>query len=341
MKRNIISLTLLSMLLFSACAAPVGVPVPTAPPGESRAILDLHAQYRSASLVISGVCVSDHKTPQGEACSDIEVAEVLAGEAEVGSVVHCKQGAMQQGEEYLLFLETGADVNHAEDTPGYTLLSEQMLPISKGEVIWNGNHIPMDTIRGEMAELQETINTLRPVYYYTELSALAQAADEIFIGRVISAPALQRRAFSIKNGGSVEKAQYDTSIVTVETYGDIKGALAYGKQIQMVYSPDCAAGMLNAATLQPVDLKKGAVPALCEGGIYLFFLSYGPDSKQPYLFPVNPVQGYVQINGEELYARQENEPLRVYSALTPLVAALQRELAETIEVPQNPTLIIE
>lgn len=71
--------------------------------------------------------------------------------------------------------------------------------------------------------------------------------------------------------------------------------------------------------------------ALKEGGIYLFFLKKGPDAKQTYYFPVNQIQGYVEINGEALSASLSNETFSGERALTPMVQRIQTAIAAELQ----------
>lgn len=331
------SATLCALLFMSACAAPVTAPGPQ----EERVLSDVRVQYRDASLVLQGVCVGSHYDASGEICYDISVAEVLAGSAEQEDLVHCFSRAMKEGETYLLFLGQGEDVHYAEDTPLYELLSEAPLLVKDENVVWDGKLLSIDSFREELEELKVVINAPAPVYYYNELRALVDAADEIFIGRVSGMTEMASHEFSMRNGGSMERAQYDASIVTVETYGSIKGVFSYGQEIEIVYSPDRVSSMQNAATLQPMNLTSGAVVDLLQNGIYVFFLVDGPDDKQEYFFPINSIQGFASLSGEDLRASAKNAPLQEYDQLTPLVLAMQEALRSVEDTGETPALIVE
>lgn len=329
----------LGTLLFCACAAPATTL--STSQGEERVLSDVRVQYRNASLVVSGVSEGSHMDSTGALCYDISALEVFAGDAQVGDKIHCSSHAMQQGEQYLLFLSEGEDVHYAEDTLGYEVLSDTLMPIQDNEALLDGKRLSLDTLRKELEELGSIINAPAPVYYYDTVAGLAEAADEIFIGRVAAISPMENRDFSIRHGGSVEKVQYDAEIATVETYGAIKGAFSYGQRIELLLSPNRIVGMLDATTLQPMNYSAGDAARLQENGIYLFFLINGPDSKQPYFFTVNPIQGFASYVGEDIYANGYNKPLRAYSKMAPLVLDLQQALDRTAITEENPALIVE
>lgn len=332
------------LVLCCACSAPIIAPTSVTPgpsQQQEKLLSDVRTQYRNASLVISGVCEGDHIDATGATCYDIRVTEVHAGNANVGDLVHCRSHAMQEGESYLLFLNEGEDVHYAEDTLEFSLLSDEPLPILDGNVVLNGQRLDLKTFNEEISRLSNVIHAPAPIYFYNSLEELVDAADEIFIGRVRDLTATADYTFSVRNGGSVEKAQYEASLATIEAYGSIKGVLRYGEQIELVHCPSRIGGMQDAATLQLKGYTKDDALHLEKDGLYVFFLINGPDKKQNYLFPLNPLQGYIELSGETLYVDVKNAPLRPYQNLTALVNELKSALRKATPVQDNPPLIIE
>lgn len=330
-------------LLLSACAAPATKNVVvSSPAAEERLLSDLRTQYRNASLIVAGECIGSHIDASGNTCYDLLVKKVYAGNAAIDDIVHCASGPMNKGESYLLFLGQGQDVNYAEDIVGYTLLSEAPKPIVDSEVIWDGKRISLAALQQEIAALASVVSAPAPVYYYDSLSKLAASSEEIFIGKVTSLPQMKDTAFSIRNGGAVERAQYSAAIATVEAYGVMKGALSYGDRIDMVVSPDRMNSMLDAATLQHVELPASQAPSLRLGGVYVFFLMKGPDSKQPYYFSINPLQGFVPLSGDMLNAPVQNAAIRPYNKLASLVQALKAvQASASVYEESAPSLVVE
>lgn len=332
------SVLLCCLLLFSACASPATNVV--IPQEEERLLADVRTQYRSATLIVSGVCKGNHIDADGATCYDLSVTEIYAGNVSLGDTIHCTSGEMIQGDSYLLFLGQDEDVYFAEDTTGYTLLSSSPLPIVDSEVIWDGKRLSLDTLQKEIYQLSSVISA-SAVYYYDTLSSLTEAADEIFIGRVEYLPDMTNKTFSIRNGGAVEKLQCNASSVVIEAYGSIKGSFDYGQRITMIHCPERVSGMLDAATLQHTEITQSQAPRLQEGSVYLFFLSRGPDSKQDYWFPVNPVQGFVPLSGDMLFVCNANKPLLPFNKLSPLVQVLQSSFNQSIQNSESPALNVE
>ena len=329
-KRHVCALlsVVLSCCFLCACvASPVTLPVSSAGVDE-RVLSDARVQYRNASLIVTGSCIQQHINAQGLSCYDLLISDILAGDAASGDVIHCTAGPMEEGKQYLLYLGQDAqDVNHAEDMAGYTLLSTTPIPIVDSDVIWNGSRFPLATLKEDIVKLSTIISAPGPLYYYDSLRTLAEASSEIFIGRVLEKPAQQQLVFSIRNGGATEKNSYSASIVTVEAYGAIKGALSYGQQIELVHCPGRIGEMVSAATLQPMACNITQSAGLQQGGYYVFFLTNSTDNKQPYYFPVNPLQGYVPVSGEAISPLAANRPVSPYRELTPLVQAIQAVLS--------------
>lgn len=333
----ILGCALLSCLLLYSCAAPAATVSISSPGAEERVLSDVRTQYRSAKLIVSGVCMGSHIDAAGNPCYDLCVTKVYAGNAAVGDMIHCASSAMNKDANYLLFLKQGQDVNYSEDTAGYALDGAPR-PIVDSEVIWDGKRLSLREFQSEIQELSSVVSAPAPVYYYDSLAELAAASNDVFIGRVQSLPQMRDLTFSIRNGGAVEKLQYSASIATIEVYGVMKGALGYGDTLQMVVSPGRVDSMLNAATLTHMEFTAGQTPFLQQGGVYVFFLAQGPDSKQPYYFPVNPVQGYASLTGDTLHICKANVPLQAYAKLPALVDALSQAQNTSVRQATAPAL---
>ncbi len=320
---------LMCVLFVCACAiSPAALPVSTEQT-DARVLSNARVQYRNASIIVAGTCIQSHINLKGENCFDLLVSEVLAGDAGAGDLIHCASGSMDVGSEYLLYLgQSMEEVNYAEDTAGYILLSEAPLPILDSEVFWQGARVPLSALKEDIARLSEVISAPAPLQYYDTLNSLAFAAQEIFIGRVISLSGQTEQSFSIRNGGVAEKTQFPAEIAVVEAFGSIKGTFRYAQRIELVHCPARMGELVDAATLQPKGLQESQAAPLVEGGYYLFFLEKGPDDKQSYYFPINPLQGYVGLQAEELTVPAFNRTLSMYRELTPLVQALRESLRQ-------------
>ena len=341
MKKFWVSLAaaLLACLTMCSCASNTKIASISIQP-EERTLQDARQQYRSASLVVRGECLLSHIDSEGRECYDVEVTNILAGDAELGEIVHCTSMELIAGEEYLLYLGDGEDAFHTEDTSGYIPVHEEPLRIVDNEVIWGNTRISLSKITRDIAQQKLIISAPAKSYYYKTLGELVKASDQIFIGKVKSVPKWSPMTLrSTEDGASVEKSAM-TSLTTIEAYGSIKGKFKYGDEITMVNSSEKLADLLDAVTLRPKDYEHYEVPTLREGGFYLFFLTEGPDAKQDYYFPVNQIQGYAELDGETLSASYSNEALKSNTILTPLVKQIQTLIAAESE-QSSPELRID
>ena len=278
-----------------ACTAPVGAQL-----SDERALSDVQRIYKNAALVVMGECMQSHINSDGDTCYDLFVEEVIAGSAEPGEVIHCTQGAMKDGETYLLYLAEGEDAYHTEDMRRYELLSDEPLPVSeKGTVAFEGAKLALSDIKRDMERMDAVITAPATAYYYKSLETLIEATDEIFIGRVTSISPMENMAFRSQTGGTIVENTLPAAVAQVEAYGVLKGALNYGDTVELVYSPAMSANLVDAATLKAVSYGESNAPELEEDGVYLFFLMHSPDAKQAYRFSVNPMQGYVQVEPDD------------------------------------------
>ncbi|MDR0840422.1 MAG: hypothetical protein LBN26_03420 [Christensenellaceae bacterium] len=318
-KIKLFALAICIAMLFTSCALPAHVQ------SEESALVQARQNYRSAALVVSGICEREHIDVEGNPCYDLSIERVLAGQAIVGDIVHCNT-AMQNGERYLLYLQQGADTPYAEDMENYTLVNDEVCAIAGDRVRVGGQSVALSELLRDMAKLDAIISVPSEVYYYETLAPLVKAADDIFIGQVSYVPPLHDTQFRSQSNGATSEHTLPASIVQVTAYGGIKGALKYGDTLRLVYAPAMSADLLSAATLTAVRYGEADAPALQEGDICLFFITQSPDAKQEYCFPVNPMQGFVRVRNNELQAGAVNRALRDYAVLDDAVNAIRAAL---------------
>lgn len=321
---KILLAALLTMLLACACAVPAGLSQPT--DDAEHALAAIRQSYRSAQLVVRGTCLQTHTDASGAPCAAIEVDEVLAGSAKTGDILHCTASGLKEGGSYLLFLEQGEDVHYSEDEIGFNVLASDAVETTGGMAKLKTAGITLAEVRTEIARLDAVVSAPATNYYYTALTEMADAADEIFIGRVASDTALTTTSFRSQEGGGTVEQELPAALVRVEAYGAVKGALKYGDMVDLIYAPAMSADTVDAATLTAITYGENAVPMLRKGQICIFFLIKGPDSKQNYYFPINPFQGYVRLDGDELQVSYVNTAIMNYAELTPLVLDIRNAL---------------
>jgi hypothetical protein len=321
---KILSAACIVVLLASACAVPAGVSQPSSE--SEQALVLIRQSYRNASLVVRGVCVETHADKFGAICADVEISEVIAGDAKASSTVHCVSGSLKEGGAYLLFLGLNEDVHYAEDEVSFSVIDAETVDTKGSSAVMKDTGMTLTEVRKELKKLDAVISAPATGYYYMMLAELSEAADEIFIGKVEDEPVFSDTSFRSQEGGGTVEQQLPADTVRVTAYGAVKGALKYGDTVDLVYAPAMSADVVDAATLTATTYAENAVPILEGGGVYVFFLIHGPDPKQSYLFPINPFQGYVSVENDDLKVSFVNKAILPYTTLTPLVQDIRAAL---------------
>jgi hypothetical protein len=311
------AILLLIALLLTACAKPTQ---------SGEAILVARQSYRSAALVVLGECLSSHADALGRPSYQIQVNRVFAGAAQVGDLLQCDQ-KMTPGQSYLLYLQRGADMPHAEDIPGYTLVEGgQPYPVEGSKVTLNGQKLALAYLSQDMQSLSGVISAPGTPQFYDRLQELSKAADNIFIGIVKEAPALVPMQFRAQVGGTTTENTLDATVAKVIAWGGVKGAYNYGDAVDLVFAPGMLSDTLNASTLKPIPYGPANAPELKAGATYLFFTISGADEKQAYSFPVNALQGFILLSGDLPQPSPVAGPLTAYTSLDSLVNTIRKYL---------------
>lgn len=324
MKNNVKLLALLVFVLLFACACAT---VAGSGMTDERVWAEAQRVYRISSLVVRGEAVRSHLNENGDTCYDLLVDEVLAGSAAVGDLIHVTQGSMKEGGSYLLYLTHDAsDVYYSEDVSGYTLVTEEPLPVTQeDEVEFAGAKLRLLDIRASIRESNSVIAMPSRTYYYQTLAGLTDASSEIFIGRIASFSALKDTRFRSDAEGATVENTLPASVLDIEVYGALKGTLRYGERIELVYCPALNEEMIDATTLKPLSYRADNATVPEVDGVYLFFLVGSPDDKQTYYFGVNPIQGFATLDAKDrVQVTHLNRALSSYYSLDALV----REIGE-------------
>lgn len=335
-KYRLLLIIALTVCLMSSCAVK-GASIVTGinEEAELRLLQDLRSQYREASLVVLGECVQTYADANGQKVNDLKITEVIAGNAATGDIVRCTNSAMEPGQSYMVYLKTGEDVFHAEDELSYGVLGESIRLIDN-ELILGNSRISLSSVKADIVQLEKVINSVPQMYYYEDLKSLVDASDEIFIGKVKHLPELAYMQFNTRSAGATIETKMPACIATIVTYGSIKGALNYFDEIKLVYSPAMVKDVLDDLTLTSFSPGKGALPRLREDAVYLFFLVKGPDEKQNYYFPINPVEGYVELQASRLLPATSNRLLRPYTEVSDLVSDIKNAMSRVPNAADTP-----
>lgn len=317
------NLTAITMAGLCLIALMIGFVIPACRVSDERFLSDARQSYRASALVVSGECISRYTSASGKAMSTVKVEEVMAGDAGDGMLQI--EGSLDEGKRYLLYLAYGEDVPYAEDELSYVPVSAEAFVLHQdGSVEYGGSSVSMVELRRDMAKLNETVTMPAAAYYYDTLSALFEATDSIFIGRVNQISPMRSTRFRSQAGGSTVEKNAPAALLTVSAYGSVKGSVRYGQELSLVYSPGVCDSIINGGTLLPHPCREEAAVPMEAGDTYLFFLDADPDPKQAQCFPINPIQGWVRIEGDRLEISPENTALEGYADLGALVSAMNR-----------------
>ena len=308
----------LAFILAALMFAMTGCVMVSGSASEERVLSAVRQSYRSASLVVFGTCIRNRVDENGEKCSDVMVTRVIAGEAQAGAVLHCDE-KLTDGASYLLCFEEKEEAFYSEDGDEYKVVSDGLFQVKDNQVVCDGLRVSLTDVEQEFQNVDDVVSAHAQTYYYNSLLALFESADEVFVGKVNNSPSTSDVLFRSEEGGSTAEYTICASMASVTVYGSIRGKLKYGDLISMVYAPRLAAGMLDAATLESAGLSETDVPAIQQDGYCLFFLLDGPDQKQNYYFPINPVQGFAVLSGDDLHWANANKAAEGCLTLTDFV----------------------
>lgn len=309
---------------------------------DSRLSQILKQSYRSSSLVVRGEVVSVSPASNSLYAVEINVKERLAGSYPIQSGnIFAMCGACNVGDSYIFFLQMDQEAfeslaNFAPSNLGTPTPSASQgdgtaeafysaiayCQVTDDYVLIDGVAVSTSAALAYLNALMADIQLPVHAYYHSSLESLFSGCDRVFIGRVESLPDLvSTRCYSQDSGISIEN-EVETSNVTISVYGSIKGYIPYGTLVEMVYVPSMLSGMLDGASLSAVSIDASAIPELEAGEIYMFFMTDSPDSKRDYMFPVNPIQGFVHVEGDKLTPSQENTCMLTCTTLTLFASAI-------------------
>lgn len=324
-KKNIVRFfAFAAALIFLPCACTL----PPKAPGEEKALADMQRLYKSAALVVVGECLQTHLNGAGEQCGDIVVTQTVAGTAaDPNDVLHCPNAQMKVGDKYLLYLANGEDVYQSEDSDGFVPVAGGVFKLDGDDILLENGTISLGDVKTDIQKANKVISARGESYYYKNINELSNQTDFIFIGKVRSVPVMEQTRFRSNDGGSVTENELSAAILDVEVYGSIKGTLAYGQTINLVYCPAMCQGIIDAATLRSAGIRERDIPVPSENGIYLFFLSKGPDEKQDYYFGINQAQFAVPLNKDNtIAAGAQNKALSAFRSLNAVVTIIKKAI---------------
>lgn len=279
---------------------------------DPKIIQQLKQLYRASSLVVIGNASAIAQSTDSCTLGNLSV---LSGGTVSNTYIKCIGATCEPNSFYLMFLL------QTETTDEYSVLNS--FKVLNGSVLFNELSIPVESITVLLNNFASEILLPSHTYYFSSLDALANACDVIFVGRVENFPPVtMMHCYSESNGVSVEN-EAEASRACITVLGAIKGEITYGIKLDFIYMPSMVNGMLDNSSLAPVTYNVSSVPPLKAESTYVFFMIKSDDVKQDLMFAINPIQGYIELDGEKLITSSNNICISSYSTLSQLVLSIR------------------
>ncbi len=305
----------LLVLLVSAivlCAAAVYIPdvissrVSSAEGSHTLALL--RGCYRDSSEVVFATCVVSFTSTNGGSTSRFTVDEVLGGDLVVGQTVSVSESA-SVGKSYLLYLKNGGGADYAEDESGFATVTDGLVAVSGSNAVYGGESVSLEALTSDISEQSTVLTVPAQSFNYDSLDTLAAAADEIFIGTVVSVSSPEHTLCRSYEKGESVLNTLDVTYVTIRVVNGMGSTLSRGDTVTLALIASRVHSVISATDLTSVSFRSPILqPA--EGSSYVFFLEHSADEKSDVFFTVNPYEGYVRLEGNSLIRPYYNAAMK-------------------------------
>lgn len=257
--------------------------------------------YRDAERILISTCIRTADPDAGRPLAKFRVDEVLDGAAEVGSTFDLAAQA-QLGGKYLLYL--------APDGEETGIMTGDPVPVSKGSAQFENAVCTVESIKRDIEQQRKILTVPSQSFFYGEFGALANACDEILIGRVISVSEPTDTLCRSVDGGESTLSTLKQVFIRIKVENGMFGGFDYGDKLDIVLSPYNVRPVINAVDLTPKTVDMHPAVSFDVGARYIFFLMKSEDVKSDYYFTVNPYEGYVVVRGNALSRPYYNDAMR-------------------------------
>lgn len=285
--------------------------------------------YRSAALIVQAVCIDSAENPDdgnGTFC-DYQINYVYAGKKDAGDIIRVR-GYETKGKEKLLYLVPG-ETEEKPEIQYYEICENGEFSINDNMIILSsGVLLPTEVLKADIRAQQKIKRIPSQYMYYSDFDSLVYGCDEIFIAYVedISGYYITKCRSSVK-GESVEK-NCSVAEAGITVLNGLATSRVYGEKINITLVEEMRDYVIDNERLTAVP--KQDAKALERGGIYVFFVNYSEDAKEETYFLVNPYQGYLKLDGDELHNCAVNAALGDIRTLPAFTDALYESLMNKI-----------
>ena len=274
----------------------------------------VHRSYREASDIVLATCSLVYRSAGGGEVSRFIVDKVYDGALKVGETIALGREA-EIGASYLLYLGKGGGADYAEDEAGFVSVTDELISVEGDTAYCAGVSCPLSDIIADIAEQRSVLTIPAESFYYTDLTELIRACDEIALCRVtaVEGPYATQCRSDVK--GESVTSTVDQYYVTLTVENGFGGVHSYGNGIRVAISPDHAQSVINAQDLTARQYNTPVkMPRI--GQYYIFFLVRSGDNKSDCYFAVNPYQGYIELREDTLVRPYYNEALTGVESLS-------------------------
>ena len=287
-------------------------------PSETNDIMKhkLRMLYKSSSSILKARCMN---YAEGNAYAVMNTEQVLYGFNYKS--VYCKNSKLEKGRLYMLFLSGTTDQTDKTrfDTDSYTAME-----ITGNAVRWKNKRYSLTDVEERLKDMNETISTSPYMYFYAKRREMIDDCDVIVIGKLSAAT--ESKELSVYS--ATEAASTERKLLChkseIRVVGTLRGDFKNGDTIDMIYAPDFLSSMIDSETLSTISLSEPDMLDLTTGQYYLFFLCKGTDSKQNYYMPINPIQGWIQLENDRFICAEKNTLFENCSQLNIFVGELSK-----------------
>ena len=262
--------------------------------GELESYL-LRNAYRNSTCIVKASCISESDK---DGYSIMNITETMAGHA--SGVIYIAQERISLSEEYIIFIDSvRADLHYDADEC-------TTMQIRDDSVLWEGKKYSKEAAYKLLSECEMTLSFPFTTYFYETRADLYKGSSDIIVGRAEVDPVIEERNTYTQTGAVSRTKMTKCNIVTVHVISSLCGDLKSGDSVEVVFSPESVSSMTSASTLSTVSLAVRDIANLENSNYYIFFLDKTEDVKQNIYFPVNPVQGWVELDRDNIKCAEKN-----------------------------------
>lgn len=289
---------------------------------QRNSVFELRRAFRNASAVVEGVCINSYTSPYGSIYSDYSVERVVSGKNIGEGDMITVLSSDTPGQRRLIYLSHAIGDVHSENSEVYSVVEGGFLSFENGEVaVSDDMSIPLEFIERDVVSLRSEIRIPSKYYFYGDAQGLVNNCTSVFIGRIEKIVKHTDSELYVMDRGEIIKKTGEDCELCVRVLDGMMWQHNSGDRVSVRLAIGGENGLINYETNECFIPEKEASEPI-EGGVYVFFVKSGPDEKAEHFFLVNPCQGFIGINGENISVCELNTAFCGVSSVDELMAIL-------------------